>query len=399
MASVILCSELGRGSRHLAKLADYAVELEAQNYSVRLVTHDLAAAYEYSEFYDSAFFQAPVFTPPPEDDRKKKPPLLNYSSVLRASGYENVATLAPLLRGWLHILATLKADIVVAEHAPTAVLAAKLLQIPCIMTGNGFSVPPLLTPLKSIVPWRTTEQSELVLEDRMLVKTINDTTTELGFSEVMIENAKDMFSHAAQWIVSVPEMDHYGGRRQPYIVKWTDSTSRAEPKWPKGTGDRIFVYLDASSPYLKPLLSQLNMHNSPTLAIVPGVSNGLIELYHGTHIRLQRDMVDMRQAVDNCKVFINDGDHDITYDLLSLGAPSIFLPTEPANRLLAHRVVANGLGFMGQSTVMALNLEDLLKANSQQHQVWHNAAHISLKYENHQSLERLHDLIKAELVA
>jgi len=394
MASVILCSELGRGSRHLANLADYAVELEAQGFAVRLITHDLSAAFEIPEFFDLAFFQGPVYRDFTHEEDKQRTKLLSYSSVLRANGYESVFTLAPLLRGWLHLLATLKADIVVAEHAPTAVLAAKLLKIPCIMTGTGFSVPPLLAPMKSIAPWVKVDDNDLLMEDRLLVQTVNDAIKELGFGDVEVESAKDIISHAAQWIVSIPELDHYTGRRQPYVVKWTDSKKRAEPRWPAGSGDRIFVYLDAKSPYLKPLLS-----HAPTLAVVPGISNGLIELYHGTHIKLQREFIDLRHAVDKCKVFITDGDHDITYDLLSLGAPSIFLPSEAENRLLAHRVVANGLGFMGQSTVMALNLVDLLQANSQQHQVWHNAAHISIKYENHQSLERLHDLIKAELVA
>lgn len=399
MASVILCSELGRGSGHLARLADYAVELEAQGYSVKLVCNDLHDAHQIPEFVDIAIFQGPVFRDSYVEQGVDESDLLNYSSILRKNGYRDINTLAPLLRGWLHIVATLNADIVIADHAPTALLAAKLLKIPSILTGYGFSVPPLTKPLKSVQPWKEVEVNDIELEDRALLQVVNDTISELGFADVRLNHAKELFDEAAQWIFSIPEMDHYGARDQPYVVRWTNASQRVSPVWPKAHGDKILLSLHADSRYLHTLLEQLRLSNQPVLAIIPEISNGMMERYHDTNISLQREMVNLREAVDQCHVFINDADHDIVYELMSYGVPSIFLPTRLEQIMLAYQLSQRGLSFVGPATEDELDLEDLLKMSRDQDQVWLNCTHLSMKYENHKSLHRLHDLVKAELLA
>lgn len=193
MASVILCSELGRGSGHLARLADYAVELEAQGYSVKLVCNDLHDAHQIPEFFDIAIFQGPVYRDSYVEQGVDEADLLNYSSILRKNGYRHINSLAPLLRGWLHIIATLNADIVIADHAPTALLAAKLLKIPSILTGYGYCVPPLTKPLKSVRPWRDIEATDFEVEDKALLQVVNDTISELGFAEVHMKYATEIF--------------------------------------------------------------------------------------------------------------------------------------------------------------------------------------------------------------
>jgi hypothetical protein len=399
MASVILCSELGRGFGHLAKLADYAVELEAQGYSVKLVCSDLHDAHQIPEFFDIAIFQAPVFREASLELGVDDVDYLNYSTILRRNGYRDIHTLAPLLRGWLHIQATLNADIVVADHAPTAILAAKLLKIPSIITGSGYCVPPLTTPLKSVQPWRDVPEAELTIEDQALLRVVNDTVVELGFGDVRLKNAKELFEESAQWIFSIPEMDHYGARDQPYVVRWTNSTPRLSPVWPRAQGDKILVNLHADSLYLHALLEQLQLSNLPVLAVIPEVSNGMMERYHNTNINLQREMVDLKQAVDQCNVFINDADHDIVYELMSYGVPSIFLPSRADQIMLAYQLSQQGYSFVGPATAEELNLLALLKMSKDQDQVWLNCSHLSMKYENHKSLNRLHDLVKAELLA
>lgn len=399
MPSVVLCSELGRGFGHLAKLADYAVELEAQGYSVKLVTHDLHAAHQIPEFFDMAIFQSPTFWDRHVEYGLTDSNQLNYASLLRMNGFRDVATLAPVLRGWLHILATLNADLVIADSAPSAVFAAKLLNIPRIMTGSGYAVPPLTEPLRTICPWEEPAEDRLRREDELLVHVLNDTVSELGFSDVRFSRGKDLFDEAAQWIFSIPEMDHYGPRDQPYVVRWTNSAPRLSPEWPRVRGDRILVHMEADSYYLSRVLEALQLLNQPVIAIVPGVSNGLMELYHNTNIRLQREPVDLKQAVNDCNIFINDASHDLVYELLTYGVPSILLPNKPEQVMLAYRLVMQGFAFVGPQSVDELEIETLIARSRNQDQVWLNCSHLQIKYENHKSLHRLHDLIKTELLA
>jgi len=403
MASVILCSELGRGTGHLTKLADYAVELEAQGYSVRLVTHDMHAAHLVPEFVDIAMFQAPRASEALAESLSVANLVstnpMNFASVLKHNGYQSVSTLAPLVRGWLHLHATLKADVVVADHAPTAILAAKLLNIPSIMTGNGFCVPPLLNPLASICPWKDIPDSSLKLEDELLTHTINDTIRELGFSGVQLECAREAFSHAAQWIFSVPEMDHYGAREQPYVMRWYNSSPRLMPQWPYSKGEKIFLSMSVDSPYLNMVLEQLHLLQQPVLATVSGASDGLIERYKDSTIKLQRETVDLKQVVDECNIVINTGEHDVVFELLSYGVPSIILPSEPDQLMVAFQLMQQGLAFVGQESAEHLDISSMISMLKEQDQVWMNCSSLQMKYESHDSLYRLHDLIKAELVA
>lgn len=404
MANVVLCSEMGRGSRYMAKLADFAVELQAQGHAVRLVCPDLHTAHSMPEFARVSIFPAPrvahdqVLRSKQADERPK-----NYSSVLLMNGYRNADTLVPLLRSWLHFLATLDADLVVGDHSPTALLAAKLLAIPSIMIGSGFTVPPKEHPLPSVAPWRVTiegdasVQGDLFFEDEKVLHTLNEAMQRLDFERIEFTEVNQIYSHAAQWAVTLPEMDHYCRREIPYVVRWMDRDNINGPVWPSGPGDKIFVYMDAAAPHLPILLTQLKEIGDPVLAVVPLASDAFIKQYQTSNITIQREHVNIRRVCEQCKVIINHSGHNLVYELLMMGVPSVFLPNNPENTLLAYRLAKMKVGFAGPAKPRKLNTQRLLDSVKKHDQVWHNAARISLRYQNHESLQRLHDLLAAKL--
>lgn len=404
MANVVLCSEMGRGSRYMAKLADFAVELQAQGHGVRLICPDLHTAHAMPEFSKVSIFPAPradidPFLRSKQSDERPK----NYSSVLLMNGYRNARTLVPLLRSWLHFFATLDADLVVGDHSPTALLAAKLLAIPSIMIGSGYTVPPQEHPLPSVAPWRISMEGEamvqgdLFFEDEKILHTLNETMKLLNFDRVEFTEVHQIYSHAAQWVVSLPEMDHYGRRELSYVVRWMNRDEANVPEWPYGPGDKIFVYMDAAAPHLPILLQQLKEIGDPVLAVVPKATDAFIEQYQATTIKIQREHVNIRRVSEQCKVIINHSGHNLVYELLMMGVPSVFLPNNPENTLLAYRLAKKKVGFAGPAKPRKLNTAKLLETVKKHDQVWHNASRLALRYQNHGSLERLHDLLAAKL--
>lgn len=415
MANVVLCSEYGRGSRYLAKLADYAVELQAQGHAVRLVCRDVHTAHQLREFERVSLFPAPsveLDSNTLSSQADERP--LNYSSVLLMNGYRDVQSLVPLLRCWLHYMATLDADLVVADHSPTALLAGKLLAIPCIMTGSGYTVPPKQHPMPSVAPWRQTESSsqpdsegdantrddnnaDLHFEDEKLLHTLNLALQELNFNNIKLTEVRQLFEHAAQWLITLPEMDHYQARDVPYVVRWLNRNNQQDPLWPYGPGDKIFVYMDASAPHLPSLLTQLKELGDPVLAVIANVSDAFQAEYQCGTIKIQSEHVNIARVAEQSKAIINHSGHNLVYELLRMGLPSILLPSNPENMLLAYRLAEQGLAFAGPTDARHLDIAQLLKQAKQQDQVWHNAARLSMRYEKYNSLARLHDLVASKL--
>lgn len=403
MANVVLCSELGRDSRFLAKLADCVVELQAQGHSVRLVCSDVTAAHMLPEFKKVSIFQSPKPDLSIAGESKSKARMKNYSSLLMSKGYHDAAALTPILRAWLHLLATLDADMVITDHAPTALLAGKLLMIPCVMMGTGYTVPPRENPLPSFTPWKSgqaegdTPDPELLAEDKQLLAVVNQSIKDLNFDKVELKEAQDIYSHAAQWVMTLSEIDHYGRRDVSYTVRWSDSGLAAAPIWPNVPGNKIFVYLEAESPHLPVLLKQLKERGEPVLAVIKGAGQELIDKYRAENINVQAEPVNIRQVVEHCRVLINNSGHNIVYELLMMGVPSVLLPSTIENVLLAYRVAKRKLGFAGPAKPDLMDIDALIKKVGDSDQIWANASRMSMKYQNHESLERLHDLILAKL--
>jgi hypothetical protein len=139
MANIALCWELGTGAGHLKPLADYARCLKSlgrTNTNVSLITRSLDLVSSIAEFNDLKTLQAPFAH---TQDMSINP--VNYSGLMALCGYESARQLLPLLKKWIAIFQEGRYDVVIADHSPTALLAARVLDIPVIMTGSGFSVP------------------------------------------------------------------------------------------------------------------------------------------------------------------------------------------------------------------------------------------------------------------
>jgi hypothetical protein len=401
MSKILLCSEGIVGVEGLSDLAACAAELSAQGHTISMVCSNLMVAGSRSEFDGIALFQAPVFNGFDSQPLKQTARYRNLSELLLAYGFGSVESLTPVLRAWLHLLSTLDVDHIISDHAPTALLASRLLSISSVMIGDGFAVPPMMDPPAGFKPWRTEpeklaqDQSLAFVDNQILLKSINGAFSGLGYSDAHIKSPFEVYGHAAQWLMSVPEMDHYGKRDLPYVVRWPSTNSLSDPIWPACDGERVFVVINATSPYCKELLSQLHKLDLSVLVVVEDATAEFINHYSSGNLKIQREMVSVRSVAEHCKIVVTHGDHDLVYELLLMGVPSVLLPYGIQNTLLTYRLAKKRLGFAGPSKPSRLDVGGLIETTRTVDQVWHNASRFSLKYQTHTSLTRLHELLKA----
>src|SRR5690606_31469924 len=94
----------------------------------------------------------PVFAAPRHDrSTRTGRPAVSYAELLLRCGYRDTEALAALIEAWLQLLRTVRAELVVVDHAPTALLAARVAAIPAAVTGTGFVAPPAVTPMPSLL--------------------------------------------------------------------------------------------------------------------------------------------------------------------------------------------------------------------------------------------------------
>ena len=137
MARILLAWELGSGLGHVVRLAPVARELRDAGHECVFALRNPRAAAQTSIADGFTIVQAPLAVP-----MKSAGPLGSLGDVLATIGYADPGRLEPLLRGWEGLLSELGIELVVADYAPTACLAA-LGRTPVVAVGGSFTLPPV----------------------------------------------------------------------------------------------------------------------------------------------------------------------------------------------------------------------------------------------------------------
>src|SRR5258708_16694417 len=142
MARIAFAWEHGGELGHAMACSALARVLRARGHHIAFIFRELqplslipgTSAYEV--------FQAPVYP----DEGRGAPIPVSYADTLPACGYGDARHVTGLLGRWLALLEGWKPDLLVADMSPTALLAARLLRLKRVAHGNGFAIPPRLSP-------------------------------------------------------------------------------------------------------------------------------------------------------------------------------------------------------------------------------------------------------------
>ena len=142
MAKYLFCWELGQGLGHLVRYRALIDKLIAEGHDVHYLARDerrvrlvnpqksLQVTEIQPEFIDQA-------------QRVRQPANASPATLLFNCGFFSAERLAVRARQWMQRIRQIQPDCIVADHSPTAVFANKFLSIPLIVSGNGFTAPPV----------------------------------------------------------------------------------------------------------------------------------------------------------------------------------------------------------------------------------------------------------------
>ena len=121
MTRVLCCWELGGGLGHLFRLAPIGLELAKRGCQVIYAIPDVAGRETFLQNHAYQIIEAPLWQAPPKDYAFSQ----TYGQNLLRNGYWHRESLQDQLRGWLALFDRCQPDVIVAEHAPSALLAAR----------------------------------------------------------------------------------------------------------------------------------------------------------------------------------------------------------------------------------------------------------------------------------
>jgi UDP:flavonoid glycosyltransferase YjiC (YdhE family) len=332
---VLLAAEFLRGSATLNRLLPLAAALAKRGHDVALaVPAELKAAVSAGDF---TMFDAPRWAVSPPAGFVA----VSYADVLMHGGYAAPDALRGLMTGFGDVLKRAVPDLLVADFAPTAMLAARVAGTAMAAVGDGFSLPPLVAPTPNMRPWANVAADAPASVEGRVLAVVNACLGALRIAE--LHDLRDLFSGVPRFLCTFQELDHYLTRPDSTWYGEVFPTPHGTPAvWPEGSGQRVYVDLDPRHPALNVTVQALDRLGLP--ALVQGVG-----LPSQQAAALERRVIQVAPGVDRssvlsgCDVVVCQS-LEVAAPALLAGKPLLMLPVFTEQMMTLHRVAQQGLG-------------------------------------------------------
>lgn len=355
MSRILFAWELGANFGHLARDIPIAERLRAQGHDILFVVRDVGVAEQLLRSRGFSFVQAPVALLPPTREAPA-----NYSEILMAAGYGDSSSLSGRVRAWTALFNLHGSHVVVINHAPTALLAARAVDLPAVVTCIGFEVPPQVEPLPSIRPWEGTPIERLRSADSFVLKRLNDVLGSYG--RPMLARVADLFEGVPTFFTTFAELDHYGIRADAeYVGMFSSLDGPGRRAWPTFGGARVFAYLRPSVPGFECMLAALRDADVSAICVVPGIADTLAQQYRSLSLEIVTQPLALDQILSSATLAVVYGTGTMS-DALLAGVPLLMVPQVVEQALVAKRIEALGAGLLWQAPRTAPSAKEILRS-------------------------------------
>ncbi len=338
MSRILLAWELGGGFGHLAPFLGLAPRLLERGHTLHIAAREIAGACKAVGDLPIAVHQAPLCL---NTYGGLQEPPLNFAEILMRYGYLDPSMLRAMIAAWRALLDVTRADLLIADHAPTALLAARWSGIPTAVIGTPFSVPPAVHPTPNMRNWLEVPAQRLADSDVRILDVVNAIRPAGAAPLAAIH---EFFPAEAQFFLGVTETDPYGPRNAAvYLGPSGRSMGTALPAWPDGAGKRVLAYLRGEYKHVEPTLQALAAHGARVIAYVPGADHKILHLMTTLGAAVSMEPVDMVRLLPQADICVAHGP-GTAFAALRAGVPVLMLPTQLENFLLAQALQRMGMG-------------------------------------------------------
>jgi UDP:flavonoid glycosyltransferase YjiC (YdhE family) len=346
VATIIGVCELGGYLGHISKITSLLQHLHRLGHQVIAVVPDIS----FVGFMEAQNPFIPYVLGPklPMPAFKTSRDPVNLSEVLLCAGMGTEAVLTPCANLWRQLFTLLKADLILADYAPTALLAARSLAIKTIVLGTGFSVPPQLSPLPAFNRRLVIHEPALQASDTQLLTALNRYLAQ--HKKPLLQTVSDLFwqtEHVA--ITHAHALDHFAYGR-PAEVKYyalaTRTPGGTQTDWPDVRGKKIFAYLKTEYPGLEFLLEQLQTLPVAVIIYLSGKNAEQWLHFQTPQLHIFLTPLDLTLLMPDADWLIYHAGSGMASQALLNGKPSILIPTHYEQLFTAEALAARQLGYL-----------------------------------------------------
>lgn len=355
MKHLVFCWEYGAGYGHIAGFIPIAKYLKSAGVKVSWILKHLDHAHLIREngFEDEWILQAPIA----KNTNATKQQTVNYSQIMTFLGFSNEQACLNLVSSWRDSLQLLNADMIVADHAPAAIIASQTLNIKRCMIGTGFFSPPRVDKTPAFSLFNNVPENKIAELDNYLVKVANYTLTH--FKQQPITKVAELFSVEEDFLCTFPELDHYTNRKnQEY---WGARFSSSMGKKIDFTSDKfkIFVYIHSNMRDFEQLLTALNNIEAETILHVPKLNVERASLQF-TNLTFSPEPIEMDHVLNQVDLAICNAGHGTVAAVLLAGKRLLLVPNQLEQRILTQRLIQQGLAATFYSSNRQVDFETTL---------------------------------------
>ena len=268
-----------------------------------------------------ASLQAPIKT-------SKHPSLVHeprsFAHILYNSGFSDCVELRGMASGWRTLYELVQPDLILCDHAPTALLASRACHARRVIVGTGFCCPPDVCPLPDLRPWLPNAAETLCQYEGRVLQNINAVLDSWQLEP--LKQVSQLYREVdCTFLTTLRELDHYPHRGSAeYYGTWLTPVGAA-PHWPAGPGKKIFAYLKQFQA-LPDLLEAIKGTASPALIYVDEVDLSLRTRFETSMLQFADQRLDLAAVGATCDLAILNGGHNATCLMLLAGKPIMTVP-------------------------------------------------------------------------
>ena len=339
MSRILFAWELGTGYGHLGPFRPIAQALMARGHQITIAARDVEPTTIVFGNTAAGVIQAPVCT---KTYNGLAEPPLNFAEILMRYGYLDRPLLNGLVRAWRDLIRMAEPDVLISDHAPTALLAARGMTCAKIVTGSPFTIPPRFSPTPNMRPWVDVPLERLVNSDAAVLATVN---ASLPDGMARLDTVAEIFGGAELLLNGVPELDPFAPREAgAYLGLHAGLIGKEAPQWPDGDGPRIFAYLRGEYRHIDATLAALTASGARCVAFVHGAAPALREKHQSGNLVFSAGLLDMDRTVTESDLCVCHGNFGTVLEVLRRGKPMVVLPLDLEKFLTATAVERQNVG-------------------------------------------------------
>lgn len=247
------------------------------------------------------------------------PVAATWGEFLADIGFRRPEILRESIGWWQGVMRECDISLVIGDHAPCALLAARGLGIPSVAIGGGYWLPPSnMETFPVLLP----RYSRFLYEEAETVDIINSVVLEFGIPK--LQHLPEVYAASDQLVFSLDMLDPYSEwRAQPLLPPIIGGTAEPAPG-----GDEIFIYFSTSEKSDPGLMEAIGSLGVPVRAFIPGIEDRAADHLTRRGVIVERSAVPVDLIARRSRLMVNAAQHGTLCLGIAAGLPQVAVPQQ-----------------------------------------------------------------------